>query len=82
MAMHVVMQAVRTSRPDAPLAEEELEKLRGRKIENCQDIWTRKHQPMESTAFEKALTSKLFLLEDLKTKRCSRYLHPFPKNAF
>ena len=50
-AMPAVMQAVRTSRPDAPLAEEELQKLRRRKIENCQDIWTPKHQPMESTAF-------------------------------
>ena len=50
-ALPVVMQAVRTSRPDAPLAEEELQKLRRRKIENCQDIWTPKHQPMESTAF-------------------------------
>ena len=50
-AMPVVMQAIRTSRPDAPLAEEELQKLRRRKIENCQDIWTPKHQPMESTAF-------------------------------
>ena len=50
-AMPVVMQAVRTSRLDAPLAEEELQKLRRRKIENCQDIWTPKHQPMESTAF-------------------------------
>ena len=50
-ATPAVMQAVRTSRPDAPLAEEELQKLRRRKIENCQDIWTPKHQPMESTAF-------------------------------
>ena len=46
-AMPAVMQAVRTSRPDAPLAEEELQKLRRRKIENCQDIWTPKHQSME-----------------------------------
>ena len=61
-AMPAVMQAVRTSRPDAPLAEEELQKLRRRKIENCQDIWTPKHQPMESTAFWKASTSKLILL--------------------
>ena len=30
-AMPAVMQAVRTSRPDAPLAEEELQKLRRRK---------------------------------------------------
>ena len=36
-AMPAVMQAVRTSRPDAPLAEEELQKLRRRKIENCQE---------------------------------------------
>ena len=53
-ALPAVMKAVRTSRPDAPLAEEELQKLRRRKIENCQDIWTSKHQPMEtmeSTAF-------------------------------
>ena len=50
-AMPAAMQAVRTSRPDAPLAEEELQKLHRRKIENCQDIWTPKHQPMESTAF-------------------------------
>ena len=50
-AMPAVMQAVRTSRPDAPLAEEELQKLRRRKIENCKDIWTPKHDPMESTAF-------------------------------
>ena len=49
-AMPVVMQAVRTSRPDAPLAEKELQKLRGRKIENCQDIGASNHQPMESTA--------------------------------
>ena len=76
-AMPAVMQAVRTSRPNAPLAEAELEKLRGRKIESCQDIWTPKYQPMESRAFEKASTSKLFLLQDLKTKRCSRYLDPF-----
>ena len=34
-ALPAVMEAVRGSRPDAPLAEEELEKLRGRKIENC-----------------------------------------------
>ena len=59
-AMPVVMQAIRTSRPDAPLAEAELEKLRGRKIERCQDIWTPKYHPMESRAFEKASTSKLF----------------------
>ena len=50
-AMPAVMQAVRTSRPDAPLSEEELQKPRRIKIENCQDIWTPKHQPMESTAF-------------------------------
>ena len=37
-AMPAVMQAVRRSRPDAPLAEEELQKLRQRKVENCQDI--------------------------------------------
>ena len=37
-AMPAVMQALRRSRPDAPVAEEELEKLRQRKIENCQDI--------------------------------------------
>ena len=67
-AMPVVMQAIRTSRPDAPLAEAELEKLRGRKIERCQDIWTPKYQPMESRAFEKASTSKLFLLQDLKNE--------------
>ena len=36
-AMPAVMQAVRRSRPDAPLAEEELQKLRERKIENCQE---------------------------------------------
>ena len=36
-AMPAVMQAVRTSRPGAPLAEEELQKLRRRKIENCQE---------------------------------------------
>ena len=36
-AMPAVMQAVRTSRLDAPLAEEELQKLRRRKIENCQE---------------------------------------------
>merc|ERR1712018_1128542 len=36
-AMPAVMQAVRTRRPDAPLAEEELQKLRRRKIENCQE---------------------------------------------
>ena len=34
--MPTLMQAVRTSRPNAPLADEELEKLRQRKIENCQ----------------------------------------------
>ena len=50
-AMPAVMEAVRKSRPDAPLAEEKLQELRRRKIENCQDIWTPKHQPMESTAF-------------------------------
>ena len=50
-AMPAVMQAVRTSRPDAPLAEEELQKLRRVKIENCQDIWTPKQQRVESTAF-------------------------------
>ena len=50
-AMPAVMQAVRTSRPDAPLAEEELQKLCGRKIEICQDIWAPNHQPMEITAF-------------------------------
>ena len=50
-AMPAVMQAVRTSRPDAPLVEEELQKLRRRKTETCQDIWAPKHQPMESTAF-------------------------------
>ena len=33
-AMPAVMQAVRTSRPDAPLAEEELQKLRRINIEN------------------------------------------------
>merc|ERR1712079_988876 len=32
-AMSAVMQAVRTSRPDAPLPEDELQKLRQRKIE-------------------------------------------------
>ena len=42
-AMPAVMQAVRTSRPDAPLAEEELQKLRQRTIENCQDIWNHSH---------------------------------------
>ena len=31
-AMPAVMHAVRTSRPDAPLAEEELQKLRRRKL--------------------------------------------------
>ena len=50
-ALPAVMHAVRASRPDAPLAEEELQKLRGRKIENCQDIRTPKNQPMESTTF-------------------------------
>ena len=49
--MPVLMQALRTSCVDAPLAEKELEKLRKRTIENCQDSWTSKHQPMESTAF-------------------------------
>ena len=33
-ALPAVMEAVRGSRPDAPLANEELEKLRGRKIGN------------------------------------------------
>ena len=37
-AMPAVMEAVRKSRPDAPLAEEKLQELRMRKIENCQDI--------------------------------------------
>ena len=46
-AMPAVMQALRRSRPDAPVAEEELLKLRQRKIENCKDIWTSKHQPMK-----------------------------------
>ena len=36
-AMPAVMQAVSASRPDAPLAEEELQKLRRRKTENCQE---------------------------------------------
>ena len=49
--MPVLMQALRTSCVDAPLAEKEVEKLRKRTIENCQDSWTSKHQPMESTAF-------------------------------
>ena len=35
-AMSAVMQAVRRSRPNSPLAEEDLQKLRERKIENCQ----------------------------------------------
>ena len=43
-AMPAVMQAVRTSRPDAPLAEEELQKLRRRKIENC-------HEELETPLF-------------------------------
>ena len=50
-AMPAVMQAVRTSRPDAPIPDGELERLRQRRIESCQDIWTPKHQLMESTAF-------------------------------
>ena len=50
-AMPAVMQAVRTSRPDAPIPDEELERLRQRKIENCRDIWAPKHQLMESTTF-------------------------------
>ena len=50
-ALPAVMQAVRTSHPDAPLAEAELQKLRRRKIENCQDTRTPEHQPMESTDF-------------------------------
>merc|ERR1711884_831184 len=45
--MPAAMQAVRTNHPDAPLAEEELQQLRRRNIENCQDIWTPKHQPVE-----------------------------------
>ena len=35
-AMPALMQALSTSRPDATLAEEERQKLRRRKIENCQ----------------------------------------------
>ena len=58
-ALPAVMQAVRASRLDAPLAEEELQKLRTRKIENCQDIRIPKSQPMERTTFQKA-TVKLF----------------------
>ena len=50
-ALPAVMQAVRASRLDAPLAEEELQKLRTRKIENCQDIRIPKSQPMERTTF-------------------------------
>ena len=37
-AMPALMQALRTSRPDATLAEEELQKLRRRNIENCQKV--------------------------------------------
>ena len=50
-ALPAVMEAVRGSRSDAPLANEELEKLRGRKIENCQDPRTAKHQQMGSKTF-------------------------------
>ena len=50
-ALPAVTQAIRASRPDAPLAESELEKLRGRKIENCQDVRAPKTQPMERTTF-------------------------------
>ena len=42
-ASPAVMQAVRTSRPDALLPEEEPQQLRRRKIENCQGIRTPKH---------------------------------------
>jgi hypothetical protein len=50
-ALPAVMEAVRGSRPDAPLPEEELEKLRRRKIENCQDLRTPKNRPMGRTTF-------------------------------
>ena len=49
-AMPALMQAVRRSRPHAHLLENELQKLRGRKIEKCKDIWTPKNQLVESTA--------------------------------
>ena len=50
-AMPALMQAVRTRRPNAPLAEEELQKLRTRKIEYCQDIRIPKSQSIERTTF-------------------------------
>ena len=37
-AMPAVMQAMRTSRPDAPIPDRELERLRQRRIEICQDL--------------------------------------------
>ena len=51
-AMPALMQAMRTSRLDAPLAEEELEKLRGRKSRTARTSGHRNINPWrESTAF-------------------------------
>ena len=46
VALPAVMEAVRGSRPDAPLANEELEKLRGRKTESCQELHRSENQAM------------------------------------